>query len=321
MSKHEHAENEPAEPRRRWQFGLIHLLLIPAALGLALGFFIGCYPYSLMMLPFFLVVLIPTVGWSLLPASSFRPAGALAVSTGIYVLMTMLAPPFVDFRETSRRCQCANNLKQITLALHVYHNEYGCFPPAYLADQDGKPMHSWRVLILPFMDEQALFDQYRFDEPWDGPNNSLLAGARVRPYECPEQSAAGTPITTSYVAVVGPGTVWPGMTTARCADVSDGTSSTLMLVEMADSGIHWMEPRDLDAATMAASVNTEGSQGISSLHRDPGWQRQRLGANTALADGSVLFLPTSTPETLIRALITAAGGEPIERDERGRIQL
>ncbi len=82
-----------------------------------------------------------------------------------------------------------------------------------------------------------------------------------------------------------------------------------------------MEPRDLDAATMPASVNTEGSQGISSLHRDPGWRHQRLGANIGLTDGSVLFLPTSTPGTTVRALITAAGGEPIERDELGRIDL
>jgi hypothetical protein len=140
--------------------------------------------------------------------------------------------------------------------------------------------------------------------------------AGLRAYECPEQSAKGTWIMTSYVAVVGPGTAWPGATAARIEDIRDGTSNTLMVVEIADSGIHWMEPRDLDAATMAVSVNSKDGLGISSLHRHPGWQRQRLGANVGLADGSVLFLPTSTSETKIRALLTAVGGEPVERDPR-----
>lgn len=323
MNGHEHAENEAAGPRRPWQFRLIHLLLLPAAIGLALAFIMGWYPYSVMMLPVFLLFSILLVGLNVLCYPRLRSRlveGAVAI-TVIYVLTTVMAPGFVDLREPARCSECANNLKQILVALHNYHDRYGCFPPACVADQAGRPMHSWRVLILPFMEQQALFDQYRFDEPWNGPNNSMLAGVRVRAYECPEQSAAGTSSMTSYVVVVGSETAWPGATSARLADLRDGTSNTLMVVEMADSGIHWMEPRDLDAATMAVSVNPNGGLGISSLHRHPGWRRQRLGANVALADGSVLFLPTSIPESKVRTLITASGGEPVERDHDGRIQF
>ena len=70
---------------------------------------------------------------------------------------------------------CTNNLKHIGLALLNYNDIFGCFPPAYTTDANGKPMHSWRVLILPFIEQQTLYKRYRFDEPWDGPNNSLLA--------------------------------------------------------------------------------------------------------------------------------------------------
>lgn len=91
------------------------------------------------------------------------------------MLMCLLTPRS-GAREAARRAQCSNNLKQIAFSLHSYHDRYGCFPPAYIADEEGKPMHSWRVLILPFIEEQALYDRYAFTEPWDGPSNRRLAG-------------------------------------------------------------------------------------------------------------------------------------------------
>lgn len=77
-------------------------------------------------------------------------------------------------REAARRVSCLNNLRHIELALHNYHNAHGCFPPAYIVDESGRPMHSWRVL-LPYLEQEALYDQYDFSEPWDGPNNRKLA--------------------------------------------------------------------------------------------------------------------------------------------------
>src|SRR3990172_9467251 len=73
----------------------------------------------------------------------------------------------------SRRTACKNNLHQIEMALHYYHDKYHCFPPAYVADASGRPLHSWRVLLLPFLEQENLYRQYRFDEPWDGPHNRL----------------------------------------------------------------------------------------------------------------------------------------------------
>jgi hypothetical protein len=86
---------------------------------------------------------------------------------------------------------CSANLAIIGIALHQYHNDYGCFPPAYIADANGKPMHSWRVLVLASADypSRSIFDAYNFNEPWDGPNNRMLAAKMGILYAVP-------PITT-----------------------------------------------------------------------------------------------------------------------------
>src|SRR5436190_7601184 len=87
---------------------------------------------------------------------------------GILGLLVALLLPAMRFgtREAARRMQCSNHLKQIGLALQNYHDEYKSLPPAYIADTEGKPMHSWRVLILPFMEQKPLYDKYDFNEPW-----------------------------------------------------------------------------------------------------------------------------------------------------------
>ncbi|MBI3467166.1 MAG: DUF1559 domain-containing protein, partial [Planctomycetes bacterium] len=140
--------------------------------------------------------------------------------------------------------QCSNNLKLLLLAMHGYHDTYGCFPPAYLADANGRPMHSWRVMLLPFLDEPGLYQAYDISEPWDGPNNSKLAN-RMPPYfSCPADGGSGW--TTNYLAVVGPETIWPGDKPVAIRQIRDGVSNTIALVEVANSGIQWMEPRDLD---------------------------------------------------------------------------
>src|SRR5687768_16011634 len=105
-------------------------------------------------------------------------------------------------------------------------------------------MHSWRVLILPQFGRKDLYDQYKFYEPWDGPNNRLLGPALKRVYSCPSDNTK-QPTETNYVAIVDPGTAWPGVKAMTYSDFKDGTASVLHVVEVHNSGIHWMEPRDL----------------------------------------------------------------------------
>ncbi len=281
--------------------------------ALTLAVFFGLYPFSLITL-YFLPV--PLVGYFLVcVVARHLPSfvETIVVVPLIYAATSFMGSGCIDLKEWARRSQCTSNLKQIMLALHNYHERYGSFPPAYVADANGRPMHSWRVLVLPFMEQKALYDQYRLDEPWDGPNNRRLHAARVPQYECLEHGFEGT--VTCYVAVVGPGTAWPGPTSVRLKDISDGAANTLMVAEIAESGIHWMEPRDLDFSTMPMSVNPKDDLGISSLHRETSWRPRLLGATVGMADASVRFLPTSTPAEKLRALLTISGGETIHWDD------
>lgn len=230
----------------------------------------------------------------------------LALGTLVLIVLGLMFLPSIQSGGHRRRPPCKNNLKQIGLALHNFHEKYGRFPPAYLADDDGRPMHSWRVLILPFIDQQTLYNEYRFDEPRDGPNNRKLRDQIVDVFRCPtdhpdRKSANATD--TSYVAVVGPETMWPGSQPVRFSDVTDGMSSTLMVVEIANSGIHWMEPRDLHVRQMAPTINSKNGQGMSSKHEG--------GANGQLTDGSVRFFANDLPAETLKSLLTRNGGDNV----------
>ena len=128
----------------------------------------------------------------------------------LLVLGLMLYPAVEKAREAARRSGCKGGLFFLRFALDNYHEAYGCFPPPYIADAEGRPMHSWRVLILPFIDQAPLYNQYRFDEPWDGPNNRQLSVRIVSNdysfYHCPSDRPSTGKLDatmTSYVAVVG----------------------------------------------------------------------------------------------------------------------
>lgn len=202
--------------------------------------------------------------------------------------------------EDASRAKCQSHLKQIALALHNYHVAHGSLPPPVVHDDQGRPMHSWRALLLPFLDED-LAEQYDLNEPWNGPHNSDLADRMPPVFGCSRHE--GPPGDTDFVLIVGPGALFENAASApRLDEVADGTSRTILLVETADSGIHWLEPRDLELPSMPREIDVPGS--IRSPHRG--------GANIALADTSVHLLDHDTSGKAIDALVTSHGGEPIE---------
>jgi len=233
----------------------------------------------------------------------------IAVVVGLFalvacggVLVALLLPAVDSARGAARHAECSNKLKAIVLAMHEYHDEHGSFPPAYLADEEGTPIHSWRVLLLPYLDEDWLYEEYDFEEPWDGPNNMALADLISDVYRCP--SEPGNPNETNYMVITGPGTMFEGDQGTSIADVTDGSSSTILVVEVAGYPMYWSEPFDLEIDTMDLYIgDLESGEGISSTH--PG------GANVAFADGSVRFIPDSISGGTIRALATKDGGEII----------
>jgi len=237
--------------------------------------------------------------------------GELLVAIAIIlVLITFLQPARSRARPAARKAQCRNNLKQIAIALHNYHDAHGSFPPAYIADEDGRPMHSWRVLILPYLDQKALYEEYDFDEPWDGPDNSRLAAVEGYLFQCPEEQLGMIPV-TSYVAVAGPNSMWPGGNPTSFGDCADDPDNTLLVVEVANSGINWMEPRDLDISEITPQVNPKNGRGISSLHAGSKSPRKPCGAHAAFVDGSVRFLPENTRPEQLRAMLIRSDGEPV----------
>lgn len=188
------------------------------------------------------------------------------------------------------------------MAVANYHEVNGHYPPPYLTDKDGRPMHSWRVLILPYIERKELYDQYRFDEPWDGPNNRKLAGQMPRIYALHGDYRPGT-TTTNYLAIVGPHTVWrPGKPVSN-GDVKDGSSNTIAIVENRGLNVHWMEPRDLDFETMDWTIDSP--QGISSKYDRPG---------AVFLDGSVRKLSRKLTPDALKAWATIDGGENIAPD-------
>ena len=215
------------------------------------------------------------------------------------MLTALLLPATQTARQAARRAQCSNNLKQILLALHNYHDVWGTFPPAYAVDENGNRMHSWRALLLPYIDPN-LANQYRYDEPWNGPNNSLLAKQCPAVFACPDDpNAVGG--NTSYFVVVGPRTLFPGKQPLALHAATDGTANTIAVVEVSGQAVNWLQPHDLDMATLPLDVGAPG--GLGGNHAQ--------GVNVGMADGSVHFLPPDTPREMIQGMLTRDGGEVV----------
>ncbi|NLX99171.1 MAG: DUF1559 domain-containing protein [Rhodopirellula sp.] len=235
----------------------------------------------------------------------FRGTRSAAATGWVLLIVFVLSwfPAINGTPQAPRRSACLNNMKQIALALLMYESEHGCFPPPYVADAQGQPLYSWRVLMLPYLERNDIYQAWRRDEPWNGPNNSKLL-ENLRIFNCPSKTARGGSPMTSYLAVVGPETVWPESGTVSLDSITDGSQNTLLFVEVANSGIHWAEPRDLQFAEMSMRINPPSGRGISSNH--PGC------AVVSFADGHQQTVPdTLTPEQL-RAMLTIAGGEEVD---------
>ncbi len=159
------------------------------------------------------------------------------------ILIALLLPAVQAARTAARRTQSSNNLRQIGLALHNYHDTFKTFPPAYIPNDDGSPRTSWRTMILPFVDEQGLFDNYDFDVDWDDPANALARNTQIQHYQSPH--AVSRPNATNYFVITGSGTMFDGATPCRIAKITDGTSNTVMAIEVVGHDVEWSQPADV----------------------------------------------------------------------------
>jgi hypothetical protein len=205
----------------------------------------------------------------------------------------------------ARRAQCSNNLKQIMLAMHTYADTYGAFPPAYTVDADGRPLHSWRTLLLPYLEGAVVYRKLDLSKPWDDPVNATLLdefAAKNSPasLHCPSNHVS--PGKTTYLAIVTPNSCLRPGEGRPLADLKDGQSNTVVIIEVpADKAVPWMAPLDADEALML-SIGPEPKSG--SPHPS--------GFMAALCDGSARLLRYELSAEERRALITIDAGDKIK---------
>lgn len=219
----------------------------------------------------------------------------LAVVAIIGLLVALLLPARRGAGEASRRSQCGHNLRQISLALLNYEEDYHALPPAYTVDAKGNPLHSWRTLILPYLEQQALYDTIDLSKPWNDPSNKKAFETDLSAFRCP--SVPRVQGHTAYLAVVAPGGCFQPTKSRQLSEITDGNNLTLMVVEVdAESAVHWMSPADAGEKWLQ---NLE----TSLTHPHP------AGFQATFVDASVHFLLSDTKTEVLRALISIAGDD------------
>ena len=196
---------------------------------------------------------------------------------------------------SAHRMQCINNLKQIGLALHNYHSEFGVLPPAYTVDANGNRLHSWRTLILPYMEQRALYQRIDLTKPWDDPANTFLLELNILTYQCPS-SKLGNGWTT-YQVIDDPSSAFPGSATVKFSDIVDGTSDSVCIVETdKQDAVHWAEPSDQSLLSYLSAVKAP----------------HIFGRNALMVDGSVHFLKKEIDSNVSQGIVTINGGEVVK---------
>ncbi len=220
----------------------------------------------------------------------------LAVSTASAAL---LLPAVQKVRASAARMQSSNNLKQIGIALHSYHDATGTLPPAAITDGKGKKLLSWRVAILPYIEQDNVYKMFKLDEPWDSENNKKWGEVLIKTYMDPRAvPEKGKMNHTHYKVFAGKGTMFDGDKGLRLTDVTDGTSNTVM-VAAGGASVPWSKPDDFDFDAEKKLPDLLGPFDTLLV---------------AMGDGSVRAIrPDAVKDfdTVMKALITRAGGEVI----------
>ena len=220
----------------------------------------------------------------------------LLVGLGIIgLLIALLLPATRSAGPAARRAQCQSNLHNIALALLSYEQTYNALPPAYTVDAQGRPLHSWRTLILPFLEQESLYQTIDLSKPWNDSANAKALETGVSIFRCP--AAVGPKNTTTYLAIASPNGCLNLNEPRRLAEIVDAHESTLMVLEVGEeNAVPWMAPVDANESLVLSLVPT------TKLHHAG-------GMSACFVDGHVTFLKSSTPALVRRALMSITGDD------------
>ena len=224
---------------------------------------------------------------------------ALALVLLLAVPIALLIPAVTAAREAARRAQCSINEKQIVLTFHNYYDKHGALPPLFTVDANGKPLHSWRVLILPYIEQSALYEQIRLDEPWDSDHNRQFHDQMPHVFRCPSAQSGNPHSDCSYSAIAGgsfvPAKEAESVLGLKIENFTNGLSNTIAIIEVAKP-FCWMDP------TADVSLEDFVQNGLDACHSNVNVH------NVALMDGAVRAYTTvmSGGEKTLRQLATPA---------------
>lgn len=310
-------ENEPPTENAGFRFGIRTLLWVTAVLsaGMAtLGPALGGYSAVLVIVSYLL--------WRDCRKNRPRIASLLLAPLLIHVLIAFLllvvSPARRAALESANQGRSTWDLKQLVLGMHRYHDVYGHFPPPFSTDDNGRLLHSWRTLLLPYIEEKAVYKNIQLDEAWNGPNNkSFLEKLQIPALRSTREAAREAAVDeTHYLAIVDKQTVWSPNQTIKLAGIFDGTTNTIVLIEVAGREIPWYEPRDL---TLDEAITILADEGDGEWIRPGFFVSDRLRGDgikrriVAYADGHVGTISHYSPDReTARAFLTRSGGENLE---------
>lgn len=209
-----------------------------------------------------------------------------------------------QMRDEAYRSSRMNNFKQIGLGMHNHESARGRFP-ASSYDANGKPLLSWRVHILPYMEHAELWKQFKLDEPWDSEHNRQLIDQMPELFSDPDpavRAAVGDKGRTTFVVPIGDNLIFGKKEGMKFKELTDGTSNTILTVEVVpERAVVWTKPDDweVDMANPLAGVARKDRGSFTA-----GW-----------ADGHASSMSNDNSPEVMRKLLTPAGGEVIDQNE------
>ena len=227
----------------------------------------------------------------------FTPAGVILGLVAIGITVALLLPSVRTARPATYRNMCLNNTKQIMLALLNYEAEHGTLPPAYSVDAEGNRLHSWRALILPYIEGNTTHKLIDFTKPWDDPANAAAREVVMEVYLCPSAPYEDEHLTT-YLAIVGAEASITGPDGRSLGDVPGGHSHTIAVIDAPhDKAVHWMSPHDITIDEVLAFDEQTRAQ-------------HRYVFIAGYLDGSAEGVDLDIERDVLRSMLTVADDTP-----------